>query len=394
MNLQSTEKSGFGTQTGALLVDAYRDLQSRKLFWLTLVLSLLVAGIFGLVGINENGISIAGRTLRGTPFNSNLIAPAEFFKLMYTTLAIPVWLGFLATALALVSVGGLFPEMITSGSIELYLSRPIGRLRLFLTKYVFALLFTALQVLLFSAVSFIVIGLRGGIWEFRIFLAVPLVTLFFSYLYCFCVLLGIVTRSTLASILFTVIFWGFLYVIHVADLQLTTFSAAAEQRVAHQQQLIQMNQKLIDQNAGLPADRRGNMTAFEFQRDKQRESLADYQQTADELRWWQRLILTINTPLPKTNETISLMNRWLISPDAMTAVEDDQRQRREAFRARIGATSRPGENVRQFVDTAETQQQIDEEYGGRKVARIIGTSLGFEAAILGLAAWVFCRRDY
>ena len=47
------------TQTLALFIDAYRLLNARKIFWFTLVLSLLVVSSFALVGIHDEGISIA-----------------------------------------------------------------------------------------------------------------------------------------------------------------------------------------------------------------------------------------------------------------------------------------------------------------------------------------------
>ena len=36
----------------------------------------------------------------------------------------------------------------------------------------------------------------------------------------------------------------------------------------------------------------------------------------------------------------------------------------------------------------------DEDFAGRSTLWIIGSSLLFEAAVLGVAAWIFCRRDY
>jgi hypothetical protein len=47
-----------------------------------------------------------------------------------------------------------------------------------------------------------------------------------------------------------------------------------------------------------------------------------------------------------------------------------------------------------YMERPETQRQIREEITGRSVAWVVGTSLGFEAVVLSLAAWVFCRRDY
>ena len=42
-------------QTLAILLDSYRELNARKLFWITLILSGLIVVSFSLVGINEKG---------------------------------------------------------------------------------------------------------------------------------------------------------------------------------------------------------------------------------------------------------------------------------------------------------------------------------------------------
>jgi len=383
------------TQTSALLVDAYRDLQARKLFWLTLVLSLLMSVMFGFVGIDERGFSIFGKSFPSS-FNSNIIPPAQFYKFLFVSLAIPMWLGFLAAVLGLIAVGGIFPDMISGGSIDLYLSRPIGRLRLFLTKYAFGLSFIALQVLLFSLSSFFVIGIRGGSWEPRVFLAVPLVTLFFSYLFCVCVLIGIVTRSTLAAILLTMLLWGGLWAVHSTDMALTSLAAAADARVHQQQRTIKFNDDLIAKNEALPPEKRGNVSQFIFQRDKQKQNLTEYEQTAADLRWWQRLFLMVKAPLPKTAETVDLMSRWLLNPEPFMEAQEDSRERRQERRAARGipTTRDSTERLDMYMGTPDAQQAIAQEINARRATWIIGTSLGFEVVVLALASWIFCRRDY
>lgn len=390
-------EGGIATQTWALLLDAYRDLQSRKLFWISLLLSLLVAMVFAGVGITPEGITIFGKLFPGA-FNSILIPPPDFFKYLFTTLAIPIWLGFLAMILALVSLGGLFPDALSSGSIDLYLSRPIGRLRLFLTKYIFGLMFTAVQVFLFSSASFFVIGLRGGTWEFGIFLAVPLVTLLFSYLFCICVLIGIVTRSALAAILLTVMFWGFIYVVHTTDMALTSFATAAEARVTQNRRLVDANDKIINDNLLQPENRRMNTESYEFQRDRQKDALVGYEETANNLGWWRDMIQTVKAPLPKANETVALMSRWLVRPGLFNAAQTERRSQFDANRARRGAPPRPttreGRSLEGFMSSEEVEQQVETTLRDRSAVGIIGTSLGFEAVVLGLAAWIFCRRDF
>ena len=67
------------------------------------------------------------------------------------------------------------------------------------------------------------IGLRGGAWEPGLFLAVPLVVCFFSYLFSVCVFLGVVTRSTLAALLVTLLFWFLVFSVGAAENLLLTF---------------------------------------------------------------------------------------------------------------------------------------------------------------------------
>ncbi|HVP72849.1 MAG TPA: hypothetical protein VMS30_03875, partial [Phycisphaerales bacterium] len=157
-------------QTLAIFFDAYRELNSKRLFWITLMLSGLVVAAFALVGINENGLRIIVWDLDLPGLNSNVIKPETFYKLMFTNLGIGFWLAWIATILALVTTAGIIPDFVSAGSIDLVLCKPLGRLRLFLTKYVTGLLFVALQVSVFSVASFFVLGIKGGTWEPAVFL--------------------------------------------------------------------------------------------------------------------------------------------------------------------------------------------------------------------------------
>src|SRR5688572_10599987 len=396
------------TQTWGLLVDSYRELHHKKLFWITLVLSLLVVLAFSFVGINETGITIFAWDIPGV-WNTNFIPRDSFYKFLFVSLAIPFWLGIGASALALISVAGIFPDLLTGGSIDLYLAKPISRLRLFLTKYLTSLLFVALQVLVFCAASFFVMGVRGATWKPGVFLAVPIVTLFFSYLFCVCVLLGIVTRSTLVSILLTVLVWFALFMFNSADEALLMFKTAADEQVAARQRLVEFNEGVIAKNDEQPEGKRGNVSQFAFQRDRARENLVTAQETARKLTFWHDLIVRIKAPLPKTAETVQLLDRWLVDPDPMFAATKESRSRveRNRERRRAAATTasatnpvppvppaRPTDDLESYAELPETQRKAADAVRGRSLAWVVGTSLGFEAVILALAAWVFCRRDF
>ena len=179
------------------------------------------------MGIDDHGIKILFWQFDSF-VNTRFISPAVFYKQMFVYGGIGFWLSWLATILALISTAGIFPDLISSGVIDLFVSKPIGRLRLFLTQYAAGLLFVTLQVALFSLGSFLVIGLRGGVWEPGLLVAVPVVVCFFSYLFSVCALLGILTRSTVAALLLTLVFWFLVYGIAAGEQNVLLFETLAK----------------------------------------------------------------------------------------------------------------------------------------------------------------------
>jgi ABC-type transport system involved in multi-copper enzyme maturation permease subunit len=335
------------TQTWAIFYDAYRALNAKKMFWIVLAISGLVVAGMGCLGINEQGVTIAFWQVDFLGINSHTWPPPLFYKSLFLNFGVGLWLTWIATILALVSTAGVFPDLITSGSIDLVVSKPISRLRLFLTQYAAALLFVTLQVTIFSVASFLVLGLRGGVWEPGLFIGVPLVVCFYSYLFSVCVLLGILRRSTVAALLLTLLFWAFVGGLGWTENWFLVFRTAHEQGVS-----------LIPPppNAPKPAARAG--------------------QPPDRSDWvvvTHKVLYGLKTVLPKTGETLNLMDRTMVSMAELS----------EATRRRPG--NRPSNDV---------GLQVEQELRSRSVAWIVGTSLAFEAVILAWAAWVFCRRDY
>jgi ABC-type transport system involved in multi-copper enzyme maturation permease subunit len=416
------------TQTLAVFYEAYRSLNAKKMFWAVLLLSGLVAGSFLLVGINEEGVKILTWQINIPMLNTNIISPAAFYKRMFITYGIGYWLTWLATILALISTAGIFPDLINSGSINLLVSKPIGRLRLFATQYVAGLLFVILQVSLFTAVSFLVIGLRGGAWEPGLFLAVPLVVCFFSYLFSICVLLGLLTRSTLASLMLTILFWFIIFLLGVSEHALV--SAQAWDRMGGFS--AQMSRVQPPENAGelppdpgtepLPSpapsittdDQAKTAVSPPITADDQEKPVVsppitteaitsvssaeklDDQPPADDAgksAYSERLALAhdivfdVLTVLPKTTETIALLERNLLEVDELS------------FGGPPGPPGgSPGRRAEFNQAARETQSQVsretEETFRSRSVWWIVGTSLGFEALVFCCGAWIFCRRDY
>jgi len=405
-------------KTWALFVDAYRELNSKKLFWITMILSGLVVAIFGAIGLRPNGIGILWFTIPSDVVNSELVDAATFYKSIFTGFGVRFWLSIIATVLALVTTAGMIPDFISWGSIELMLSKPVSRTRLYLTKFATGLLFVGLQVGVFSVASMLVIGIRGGVWEPGILLAIPIVVLFYSYLFSVCALIGLVTRSTLAALLLTVLLWFVLFLLNSADETLLLFKTQTENRVVQQSsQLETQRDRLVslrsasngetevgapDANETAPEEdetggflgrigdefREGQRiedmdeedlaSQIERLEDQIRVNETDLEETeaaADSLAAWHGRIVAVKTVLPKTRDTLNLLDRYLISDQA---IEESGESRR-------------GHGNDEFN---EAGVQMTQELRDRSIWWVIGTSLIFEAFILALGSWIFSRRDF
>ena len=381
-------------QTRALFIDAYRELSSKKLFWLALAISLLVVGVLASFGVNAKGITLLWWEFEHPIFNSKLISPGQYYKFVFSEFGVPYWLGWGATILALVSTGGLFPDFIASGSIELMLAKPISRLRLFLTKYLAGLLFTALQVAVFTLACFLVFGIRGNAWEPSIFWTIPLVVLFYSYLFAVCVLLGILTKSTITSILLTMLFWFFLFILNTADGFVIAFKVgnqiSQEQTIATiERQTKGARDTWIKTNTnddGTPPDREPTPEEIEkvsFILPETRKELEEQKKSAENILFAERIVVTIKTILPKTSETLTYLKRNL-----GTLLPDNQLDADE-----MPANGGIGRRMNR-KQQAEFSRRIEDELKHRTTAWVLGTSIAFELAVLLLAARIFTRRDY
>jgi hypothetical protein len=325
--------------------------------------------------------------------NTTLIPRAMWYKSIFSTFGIGGWLTWCAMVLALISTASIFPDFAAGGSIDLYLSRPISRLRLFLTKYIAGLLFVALQVAVFAIACFLVIGIRGRSWEPRIFLCVPLVVLVFSFLFSPCVLLGILTRSVIASLLLTLLFWLLIFCIDLAEKgSLGAKLAGQIETKAYMNLFAYKDREIALQREKLAA---GDATAAKAieQIQQGRTALEEKKRESDPgRRNWataQAILFKAKSIFPKTSETNSLLDRWLNISDDVGNEAD-----KHAEQGSGGWSSPFGDRTEVKLPDLEVSREVVETLHRRPVSWVLGTSIAFEGAMLALAAWIFCRRDY
>jgi ABC-type transport system involved in multi-copper enzyme maturation permease subunit len=370
------------TQTLAILLDAFRELQSKKMFWAVLILNVLVVAGFGVIGANDHTLTVLWFEPLGD-MRSAPVPPIFLYKILFSTFVVGWWLTWLAALLALISTAGIFPDFMASGSVDLFLARPIGRLRLFFTKYLAGLLFVTLQVTLFTSLSFLVLGWRASLWEPGLFAAIPLVVVFFSYLFAICALLGSLTRSTIAALLLTILAWLAIWAVDLGDRATTTLRHSAELQQAYlDDQIEELNTQIANVRAA--PDQTG-LAALQTRHDALIEDRKKAE-TPSALVTAQNVAFAVKSVVPKTRETINLLDRVLFK---------DKDLQEASKHADSVATTAPEFPRRRGGPRFEARQMEQLKAGReRPIWWIIGTSLLFEAVCFALAAWHFCTRDF
>jgi ABC-type transport system involved in multi-copper enzyme maturation permease subunit len=112
---------------------------------------------------------------------------------------------------AVVVTAGFVPNMLAKGSLDLLVSKPIGRVRLLLYKYTGGLLFILILTTVTVLGVWAAIGLRSGIWTTNFLAIIPVMTFYFAVLYAFSTLAAVFTRNTLVAILMTGLAWGLMW---------------------------------------------------------------------------------------------------------------------------------------------------------------------------------------
>lgn len=377
--------------TLALLIDSIRELRAKRMFWIVLALSAMIVIGYGSIGFNADGISILYglKTIESEHIFRGSSLANIFMEGIFSAIIVNVWLAWGAMILAIISTAGIFPDFLARGSIDLVLSKPLGRAHIFLTKYFGGLAFVMLQVLIFCLGAFLVLAWRIDVWRWKIFLAVPLVTLMFSYLYAIMVLAGIVTRSTLAALLLTVLAWVGTFTLsttgqlmRTADMSMASAAEVYQEKLERAQSEAQAALDTGDSDLADRAQRRA---------DRWRQDLDRVARIQDFLDPWVGPATIFAELAPKTSETVSLVQRWL-EVDSDYSITDLM-QGNYGDKADLKGTAKIG-----FFDDNEIQLRTGDRLikytNSRSAWYIIGSSLVFEGLVVGLALVIFVRKDY
>jgi ABC-type transport system involved in multi-copper enzyme maturation permease subunit len=219
---------------GALFVirwmvrDTFRQSLASRTFWLLLALSAVcillcasvrIEGPRSLHPADEIELqSPEGKPLTGTPRAGHVTlgfgavrfwmfrdAEAEVHFLLVVLARYVA--GALGTLLILVFTAGFMPEFLQPSAAAVLLAKPTPRWAIVVGKYLGVLVFVAFQATVFVGGTWVALGARTGIWLPAYLLCIPILVMHFAIIYSFSAFLAVYTRSTVACVLGSVLFW-------------------------------------------------------------------------------------------------------------------------------------------------------------------------------------------
>lgn len=187
----------------ANIEDVMREAAAR---W-TLIAYFCLSSIFVLIfasAINLDIVdgSLASAKLFGKNVEMNQAISIEKLVLGFES-GFSAVLYFLCTFLAVFATAHLVPRMQEKGTIDLYLSRPVSRLKLILSRYVAGVILAGSNVLYLVGSIWLIVMWKTHVVHPRFFFAGGVILFVIATLMAFAFLVGVVTSSTGVSIMST-----------------------------------------------------------------------------------------------------------------------------------------------------------------------------------------------
>ena len=344
-------------QVLALLLDSARLLRSRSLFWICLGISAFAAiALFGTYTFNPDGVRFLWfKTTANPALSLGTTGPRMFVSFMFSEVFVQYWLSWGAIILAIVSTASILPDFLADGAIELALCKPISRAKLFLVKWLAAVIFTAAQVTLGVGIAYLLVRWNTGVWLHATLLAIPAIMLQFVYLYCIGALIAVLTRSTIASLIGTLLFWFMVFIVQFSANQLTGIVAQLDVQATRQQA-------------------RGAAQAAEETRSE-----------AATWRKWQTILVDAKAVVPKTGDLQKIVSNLNETPTAIDFLELMSTGRQRAHPPKLDDA--------QWKDVQDASRIAERAIRDINLYYSLGTSLAFTVVVIGAATFIFVRRD-
>ena len=212
-----------------LTTDTFRQALASRIFWIMLAvtgvfcvfcLSLSITGgvdpreagdtelymqgkpVAGAGGVTKIGLLFGALTVEsGT---RDPVRTVHFLQVMLATM-VAGYLGFLLTVLW---TAGFLPDFLQPANASVLFAKPVPRWTLLVGKYLGVVTFVTFQVVVFFVGTWLALAIRSGVWDIEYLVGIPLLVINFAVIYSFSMLIGVLTRSTVACVFGSVLFWA------------------------------------------------------------------------------------------------------------------------------------------------------------------------------------------
>lgn len=188
----------------ANLEEVFREAAARWTLVAWFALSTLFIGIFA-AAVNLDivdgalaGVKLFGKTVEMAGRKVEVDKLVLGFESGFSAI-----LYLVGTFLAIFATAHLVPRLQEKGTVDLYLSRPVGRVPLLLSRFAGGLLLAAVNVFYLIASIWLVVGFKTGVWDPRLLRGGGVILFAIGSLLAFAFLVGVVTSSTAVSIMTT-----------------------------------------------------------------------------------------------------------------------------------------------------------------------------------------------
>ena len=201
---------------GKLLVDRYAKLDEREIARFNRIL--LETSFPGQVEVSpatSMRFTYLGRDIHSAPI---MIHRNQLFTqvMSFVPWLVDKFVLSIGLLVAVLVTAPLIPQTFEPGSLHLLLSKPIARWLLYLTKFVGGCAFVLLAAAYLITGSWLILGLRLGIWEHRLLWCIPIYTFVFAIYYSVAALAGALFRNTIVSIVVAIMFWALCFGVGVS----------------------------------------------------------------------------------------------------------------------------------------------------------------------------------
>ncbi|MEO8033502.1 MAG: ABC transporter permease subunit, partial [Acidobacteriota bacterium] len=187
----------------ANIEDVMREAAARwtllAYFFLSTIFILIFASAVNLDVVNG---SLAGAKLFGKDVHMGGTISIDKLVLGFDSVFAVILYAF-CTFLAIFATAHLVPRMQEKGTIDLYLSRPVSRTYLLLSRYVAGLVLAASNVIYLLGSIWLIVSWKTHVFHARFLIAGGIMLFVIATLLAFAFLIGVITSSTAVSIMTT-----------------------------------------------------------------------------------------------------------------------------------------------------------------------------------------------